>query len=267
MKTREIVGGIIVIILLLFVWFVTKDYYANKDKAALVAAHVKDSTDMATIQGLRIQIDSLNIKLSNCENGKVVVRTTKKNTTPVVNHGNNGNRNQGNGNRGNGNRNHNQGNGNQNANIGNNAGNGNQNAKKAEPKHCSPVYRGDHGITGNASGNVIYYISKNTLFAGQGKPNDGITFLLNGRESNQQFVFDATINYYVCVTDDIVCGDEEFREWCVFIGINKSYGYSMFVPHEIVKVQPSYSDGTNVKPNNVNGGYCFVSQIIYNEIQ
>ena len=268
MKKSEIVSGIVVIIILLLVWFGTKDYYTNKYKAALTAAHVNDSTDMAIIQGLRAQIDTLNVRFSDCENGKVVVR--KKNTTPVVNHGNNSNRGNGNRGNGNGNGNRNQGNGNQNTNFGNNGNQNlgqNQNTKKGEPKHCSPIYRGDHGITGNASGNVIYYISKNTLFAGQGKPNDGMTFLLNERGSNQQFVFDASINYYVCVTDDVVSGGEEFREWCVYIGINKNYGYSMFVPHEIVKVNSNYSDGVNVKPNGINGGYCFVSQIFYNEIQ
>ncbi len=99
------------------------------------------------------------------------------------------------------------------------------------------VYNGSHGATINENSQLTYFISNEELNAGEGKMNISAP-RLNSANGNE-FFWDPSKNLWICETGTIITISDLLNQipvvWCVYIGQNTEWNYSMFVPHEILK--------------------------------
>ncbi len=99
------------------------------------------------------------------------------------------------------------------------------------------VFNGSHGATINENSQLTYFISNEELNAGEGKMNIAAP-RLNSANGNE-FFWDPSKNLWICETGTIITIADLLNQktvvWCVYIGQNSEWNYSMFVPHEILK--------------------------------
>lgn len=135
------------------------------------------------------------------------------------------------------------------------------------------VYNGSHGVTINDESQLVYFISNDELKAGEGKlvltaPQ------LNNATSGYEFYWDAGKSLWIYESNTVVT--IEWLEkgnpviWSVYLGNNQQWGYTMFLPHEIVKTGSSSARSAiangEVKlhnPNRIEDGASYVSKIQY----
>lgn len=106
------------------------------------------------------------------------------------------------------------------------------------------AYIGSHGVTITEDMRLVYFLSDVEYNAGEGKPT--ITApRLNGKNSNKNFYFDKPKNLWIYESNTFITasrlesGNPVY--WNAYIGDNEQWGYEMFLPHEIVKVNSNWS--------------------------
>lgn len=118
---------------------------------------------------------------------------------------------------------------------------------------------GDFGVTFDGESKLFFYV-KESLLNSVDNRNTADSYLNGKTGAKGQIVGD----YVLYKTNQTVLSNMLNNTWkyAIYVGDHTQYGYDMWLPHELVKLNSSLAENQNIEANSM-GGYHFLSKINY----